>query len=78
MPKINFRRLTATTIAVAATAALSLGGAQTEAWGGKHTSSWGINVDSNATSSWGKTTHNAGKSTSSWGITKDRSTSSWG
>ncbi len=74
MPKINFRRLTATTIAVAATAALSLGGAQTEAWGGKHTTSWdlGQNNAGKATTSWDV---NAGRATTSWDMNK--STTSW-
>ena len=51
MRSINFRRLSASTIALAATAALTLGGTQTEAWGGK-------------TTSWDKTTSTAGKTTS--------------
>lgn len=78
MPKINFRRLSATTIAIAATAALSLGGAHTEAWGGK-TSSWDLHGTHNSgkTSSWDlTTTSNAGK-TSSWDISRAGKTSSW-
>lgn len=76
MPKINFRRLSATTIAIAATAALSLGGAQTEAWGGK-TTSWDLHGTHNSgkTTSWDLTkTSNAGKTTS-WDLSK--STTSW-
>jgi len=39
MRKINFRRLSAATLAVAATAVLTLGTTSTEAWGDK-TTNW--------------------------------------
>ncbi len=64
MRKINFRRLSSATLAVAATAALTMGSTSTEAWGGK-TSSWDMTVDSNS----GKT--------SSWDMTQSGKTSSW-
>lgn len=51
MRKFNFRRLSAATLAVVATAALTLGSTSTEAWGGK-TTNWEM-TDSNS----GKTTN---------------------
>ena len=81
MRKINYRRLSSTALAVAATAALTLGSTSTEAWGGK-TSSWDKSVvgsNSARTSSWDLTGSNAGK-TSSWDLTGSSNagkTSSW-
>lgn len=78
MRKINYRRFSAATLAVVATAALTLGSTSTEAWGGK-TSSWDVTGNSNSgrTSSWDLTSNsNAGK-TSSWDMTQSGKTSSW-
>lgn len=79
MRKLNFGRVSAATLAVVATAALTLGSTSTEAWGGK-TSSWDMteqNSNSGRTSSWDLTTNsNAGK-TSSWDMTNSGKTSSW-
>jgi len=60
MRKINCRRFSAATLAVVATAALTLGSTSTEAWGGK-TTNWEM-TDSNSgkTTNWeltGKTTN---------------------
>lgn len=63
MRKINFRRLSAATLAVAATAVLTLGTTSTEAWG--KTSAWDSTTNSNSgkTTSW-EMTGPSGKTTS--------------
>jgi len=70
MRTINFRRISAATIAIAASAALTLGGAQSEAWGGKSTS-WELNGGNSGkhSTSWEKNRSEAGKSTS-WELNK--------
>lgn len=87
MFNVSARKIVVSAIAIAAPVALSFG-ANTEAWGGPSTHSWGkhqINHDA-ATHSWGKksttaATHSWGKkstttvaATHSWGL----STHSWG
>ncbi len=63
MRKINFRRLSAATLAVAATAALTLGTTSTEAWG--------------EASAWDSTTNSNSGKTSAWDIAPTGKTSAW-
>ena len=78
MRKINFRRFSAATLAVAATAALTLGSTSTEAWGGK-TTSWDVTGNSNAgkTTSWDVTGNSIAGKTTSWDLAQSGKTTSW-
>lgn len=63
MRKINCRRFSAATLAVVATAALTLGTTSTEAWG--------------KTSAWDSTTNSNSGKTSAWDIARPAGTSAW-
>jgi len=78
MRKINVRRFSAATLAVVATAALTLGSTSTEAWGGK-TTSWDMTGNSNSgkTTSWDMTGNSIAGKTTSWDLAQSGKTTSW-